>query len=242
MVNNMPASPDQPENKLTKLPELKNAPVKFIDVSHTVEKDMVTYKGIPGPLISDYRSREASRDYYADGTEFHIGKIEMIATTGTYIDSPFHRFPDGKDLSELPLDGLANLPGVCISAEQLRAIGPASFYGKNVAGKAVLVRTGWSRHWLRETYFDDPPFLTQEAAELLVKNKAALVGIDSMNIDDIHDKTRPVHTLLLRVNIPIIEHLTSLSELPEEGFRLFAVPVKIKSFGSFPVRAFAMVP
>jgi kynurenine formamidase len=213
---------------------------RFIDVSHTVEHGMVTYQGMPGPVIADYRSRESSKQFYAPGTEFHIGRIDMIANTGTYVDAPFHRFPDGKDLSELPLDALADLPGTRITADRYPAVDVESLEGKNLNGKAVLVHTGWSRHWLTESYFDNPPFLTRKAAEFLVQANVALVGIDSMNIDDIHDKSRPVHTVLLQANIPVVEHLTNLSEVPTEGFRFFAVPVKVKSFGSFPVRAFAI--
>lgn len=214
---------------------------RFIDVAHKIEHGMITYKGMPGPIISDYRSREASREHYAPGIEFHIGKIEMVANTGTYIDAPFHRYANGKDLSELPLESLADIPGVRIRADSNRAIDTETFAGKELAGKAVLVHTGWSRHWLTQKYFEDPPFLTQKAAEFLVKSKVALVGIDSMNIDDIHDKARPVHSAFLKANIPIVEHLTNLEEVPDERFRFFAVPVKIKSFGSFPVRAFAII-
>ena len=213
---------------------------RFIDLAHTVEHGMITYKGMPGPVISNYRSREMSREYFAEGTEFHIGRIELVANTGTYVDAPFHRFPTGKDLSELPLTSLADLPGVRVTADLDRAVDVQSFQSLDLAGKAVLVHTGWSRCWGREKYFDDPPFLTRDAAEFLVKSRAALVGIDSMNIDDIHDKTRPVHTVLLQADIPIIEHLTNLEKTPVEGFRFFAVPVKVKSFGSFPVRAFAI--
>lgn len=201
---------------------------------------MVTYKGMPGPVISNYRSREMSREYFAEGTEFHIGRIELVANTGTYVDAPFHRFPTGKDLSELPLASLADLPGVRITADVDRAVDVQAFQGKDLAGKAVLVHTGWSRYWRTEKYFEYPPFLTRQAAEFLVNSRAALVGIDSMNIDDIHDKSRPVHTVLLQADIPIVEHLTNLEETPVEGFRFFAVPVKVKSFGSFPVRAFAI--
>ena len=214
---------------------------RFIDLGHTVEHGMITYKGMPAPVISDYRSREASREYFAEGTEFHIGRIEMVANTGTYIDAPFHRFAGGKDLSELPLESIADVPGICLSTGPNRSIDAEVFAGKDLAGKAVLVHTGWSRHWLTESYFEDPPFLTQKAAELLVKSKVALVGIDSMNIDDIHDKARPVHTVLLKANIPIVEHLTNLGAVPGEGFRFFAVPVKVRAFGSFPVRAFAVI-
>lgn len=217
-----------------------NSGKRFIDVSHTVEHGMVTYKGMPGPVISDYRSRESSKAFYAPGTEFHIGRIEMVANTGTYLDAPFHRFPNGKDLSELPLETLADLPGVCITADQQRAVDVDSLTGSQLSGKAVLVNTKWSRYWLSDRYFEAPPFLTVKAAEFLVESGVALVGIDSMNIDDIHDKSRPVHTLLLQANIPIVEHLTNLDEVPADGFRFFAVPVKVKSFGSFPVRAFAI--
>jgi arylformamidase len=213
---------------------------RLIDVSHTVEHGMVTYKGMPGPVITDYRSRESSKEFYAPGTEFHIGRIEMVANTGTYVDAPFHRFPKGKDLSELPLDALADLPGVRITAGRDRAVDVEALKGRELAGKAVLVHTGWSRYWLSEHYFEAPPFLTTKAAEFLAESGVALVGIDSMNIDDIHDKSRPVHTILLQANIPIVEHLTNLGELPADGFRFFAVPVKVKSFGSFPVRAFAI--
>lgn len=213
---------------------------RLIDVSHTVEHGMVTYKGMPGPVISDYRSRESSKAFYAPGTEFHIGRIEMVANTGTYIDAPFHRFPKGKDLSELPLETLADLPGVRITADRQRAVDVESLTGRQLAGKAVLVHTGWSRYWLSENYFEAPPFLTLKAAEFLVESGVALVGIDSMNIDDIHDKSRPVHTVLLQANIPIVEHLTNLADVPADSFRFFAVPVKVKSFGSFPVRAFAI--
>jgi kynurenine formamidase len=213
---------------------------RLIDVSHTVEHGMVTYKGMPGPVITDYRSRESSKEFYAPGTEFHIGRIEMVANTGTYVDAPFHRFPKGKDLSELPLDALADLPGVRITADRDRAVDVEALKGRELAGKAVLVHTGWSRYWLSEHYFEAPPFLTTKAAEFLAESGVALVGIDSMNIDDIHDKSRPVHTILLQANIPIVEHLTNLGELPADGFRFFAVPVKVKSFGSFPVRAFAI--
>lgn len=223
-----------------KLPTSAAPDRRFIDVSHTVEHGMVTYQGMPGPVIADYRSRESSKEFYAPGTEFHIGRIDMIANTGTYVDAPFHRFPNGKDLSELPLDALADLPGIRITTDRYPAVDMESLGGRDLTGKAVLVHTGWSRHWLTESYFDNPPFLTRKAAEFLVQTNVALVGIDSMNIDDIHDKSRPVHTVLLQANIPIVEHLTNLSEVPSEGFRFFAVPVKVKSFGSFPVRAFAI--
>jgi arylformamidase len=214
---------------------------RFIDLGHTVEHGLVTYKGLPPPSVTDYMTREESRQHYAHGTEFHIGRIEMVGNTGTYVDSPFHRYSNGNDLSELPLESLADLPGILINGSCVLPNNPDLFEGKDLAGKAVLIHTGWSRYWHTERYFDDPPFLTRKSAEVLVKSKAALVGIDSMNIDDIHDKSRPVHTILLKANIPIVEHLNNLEELPTEDFRFFAVPVKVKSFGTFPVRAFAIV-
>jgi arylformamidase len=216
---------------------------QLIDVSHTVEDGMITYKGLPAPIICDYLSREASRRLYAEGTEFQIGKIEMVANTGTYLDSPFHRFADGKDLAALDLSTLADLDCVVVrvAGRSERAIRPEVFAGLELAGKAVLVHTGWDRHWRSAQYFEDHPFLTADAAQLLVNTGATLVGIDSYNIDDTADGRRPVHTALLGADIPIVEHLCGLEHLPDHGARFFAVPVKVKGFGTFPVRAFAMV-
>lgn len=216
---------------------------RLIDLSHTVEDGMITYKGLPTPVICDYLTREASREIYAEGTQFHIGKIEMVANTGTYLDSPFHRYPDGADLSELPLSSLANLDAVVVRASQnsRRAIDQTFFEGIDLAGKAVLVETGWDRHWRTDRYFEGHPFLTADAAHYLVHSRAALVGIDSLNIDDTADLSRPVHSALLAAQIPIIEHLCNLSALPGRGFKFFAVPVKVKNFGTFPVRAFAVL-
>lgn len=221
---------------------MKSIEHQFIELSHTVEDGMITYRGLPGPLISEYLSREESRSHYAEGTEFHIGKIEMVANTGTYIDSPFHRFASGSDLAALPLSSIANLDGVAIriSTQSTRAIGRNAFMDMNIRGKAVLVHTGWDVHWRTEGYFDGYPFLTADAAHWLAQAGAALVGIDSLNIDDNLDGTRPVHTTLLSANIPIIEHMCNLGSLPDQGFRFFAVPAKVKGLGSFPVRAFAL--
>jgi kynurenine formamidase len=214
----------------------------LIDVSHPVEEGLITYKGLPAPLICDYLSREDSRKHYAPGTEFHIGKIEMVANTGTYVDSPFHRYADGKDLSQLPLSSLANLNGVVVRKKhQVRAIDKSAFGGVDVRGKAVLIQTGWDEHWKTDRYFQGHPFLTKEAAEHLVRSGATLVGIDSLNIDSTDDPARPVHSILLGADIPIVEHLCNLGSLPDAGFRFFAVPVMIRKFGSFPVRAFAIV-
>ncbi|HEY8496426.1 MAG TPA: cyclase family protein [Limnochordales bacterium] len=218
---------------------------RLIDLSHVVEAGMPTYPGLPGPVISDHLSREASRAHYAEGTTFHIGKIEMVGNTGTYIDSPFHRWADGPDLAALALEQVADLEGLVFRADpSRRAIGPELFAPAGtdgVRGKAVLVHTGWSRHWGTDAYFHGHPFLTQDAAQWLADAGVALVGIDSLNIDDTADGRRPVHSILLRAGIPIVEHLCRLEELPDAGFRFHAVPVKVRGFSSFPVRAYAIV-
>jgi len=219
-----------------------STPRTLIDLSHTVSHGLVTYKGLPAPIICDYLTREASRKLYAPGTEFQIGKIEMVANTGTYLDSPFHRFADGKDLSQLDLTKLADLSAIRISAPDRQAIDVSSFSAQpDLHGKAVLVETGWSRHWNTPQYYEGHPFLTEGAARYLADAGVALVGIDSHNIDDIQDLRRPVHTILLQNEVPIVEHMTNLAALPRSGFRFFAVPVKVRGFGTFPVRAFAMV-
>lgn len=217
---------------------------RLIDLSHVVEHGMVTYPGLPAPSIKDYLSREESKKLYSAGTEFQIGIIEMAANTGTYIDSPFHRFADGDDLAEVPLEKLADLRGVVVrtGGESGRDIHLGDREPELFKGKAVLIHTGWSRHWTTEQYFDGYPYLTRTAAEFLRDSGAVLVGIDSINIDDNRDGTRPVHTILLEARIPIVEHLTNLDQVPKQGFRFFATPVKVRDFGSFPVRAFARLP
>jgi kynurenine formamidase len=204
---------------------------------------LITYKGLPAPLICDFLSREASRSHYAAGTEFHIGQIEMVANTGTYIDAPFHRYEDGRDIAELPLSSLVNLEGIVIRATERngRTVPHSLFQNKPLSGKAILVQTGWDVHWQTEQYFEDHPYLSEETANFLVQAGAALVGIDSLNIDDTRDGRRPVHTILLGNQIPIVEHLCHLEQLPDEGFRFFTAPVKVKGLGSFPVRAYGIV-
>lgn len=215
---------------------------RLIDLSHEVEHGMITYKGLPAPIICDYLSREESRSHYAAGTEFMIGKIEMVANTGTYVDSPFHRFADGIDLSELPLESLADLEGIVVhTKDEGRAISAQAFRGLDLQGKAVLIHTGWARHWRTDQYFEGHPFLSRDAAELLAESRAAFVGIDTYNIDDITDGTRPAHTILLGNRIPICEHMCGLENLPDHGFRFHAAPVKVKAFGTFPVRAYAVL-
>ena len=214
---------------------------ELIDVCHSVEDGMVTYKGLPPPVITDHLSREASRNIYAPGTEFHIGKIEMVANTGTYLDTPFHRYARGRDLAGLDLYSIANVEGLVVRSAE-KEITPDAFSGLEVKDKAVLVHTGWDKHWRTEEYTSgNHPFLTAEAATYLAKNGATLVGIDSYNIDSTTDASRPVHSILLGHDIPIVEHLCGLNELPNTGFKFFAIPVKIKQFGTFPVRAFALV-
>lgn len=212
-----------------------------IDLSHTIEHGMVTYRGLPAPLMCDFLSRQASRSHYTADTEFQIGRIDMVGNTGTYLDSPFHRYPDGKDLSDLPLSSLAGLDGVLASCDAPR-ISKEAFSGLDLRGKAVLIHTGWDRHWRTDAYFEGHPFLTADAALFLQENGVKLVGIDSYNIDDTHDGRRPAHSILLGNDIPIVEHMTGLAQLPESGFSFFAVPPKIRAFGTFPVRAFAMLP
>jgi kynurenine formamidase len=214
--------------------------MKLIDLSHTVEHGMVTYKGLPAPIVCDFLSRERSREFYARGTEFHIGRIDMVANTGTYVDSPFHRFANGKDLAQLPLESLAQLDAIVVDAAG-RATGPEAFRRLDLRGKAVLVRTGWDRHWRTDAYFEGHPFLTRAAAAHLAQQGAALVGIDSYNIDDTDDGSRPVHTILLGAGIPICEHLCNLASLPAGHLTFSAVPVKVAGFGTFPVRAYAAV-
>ena len=217
-------------------------PNKLIDLSHEVEHGMITYKGLPAPIICDFLSREDSHKIYAEGTEFQIGKIELVANTGTYVDSPFHRFADGMDLSELPLESLADLEAIRIDVREYgRAIPARAFDGVEISDKAILIHTGWSRHWRTDQYFEGHPFLTREAAQCLVDAGAAFVGIDTFNIDDTSDGTRPAHTILLGNRIPICEHMCGLESLPMSGFRFHAAPVKVKAFGTFPVRAYAVL-
>jgi len=216
---------------------------EIIDLSHVIEEGMTTYKGLPGPHICDFWERESTAASYDDGSTFQIGRIDMVANTGTYLDSPFHRYADGADLSELKLASLADLAGIVVRRpwENGIEIGADAFEGRDVAGKAVLVHTGWDRNWRTEAYFGEHPYLTAEAADWLADNGAALVGIDSCNIDNMHVRARPVHTRLLGADIPICEHMTGLGSLPDEGFRLSAVPPKVKGMGTFPVRAYAVL-
>jgi arylformamidase len=215
----------------------------LVDLSHTIRDGLVTYPGLPAPRISDHLSREASRASYAPGTEFQIARIEMVANTGTYLDSPAHRWADGADLSGLALESIADLPGVVVDlAAGSRAFGASDLPSGGLTGCAVLLRTGWSARFGTRGYFEPHPHLAADAAEALVQRGAALVGIDSLNIDDTSGGERPAHSVLLRAGIPIVEHLTNLAALPARGFRFFAVPPRVAGMGTFPVRAFALLP
>jgi kynurenine formamidase len=215
---------------------------RLVDLSHAVSHGLVTYPGLPAPVVSEHLTREASRGRYAPGTEFRIGRIEMVGNTGTYLDAPSHRFGEGTDLAGLPLESLADLPGAVVDVlAGARRIGPAALPARELRGFAVLFRTGWSRHFGKPEYGAGHPYVSAELARELVKREVALVGIDSLNIDDTEDGTRPVHTTLLAAQIPIVEHLANLDALPKTGFRFFAVPVKVRGMDTFPVRAFARI-
>ena len=223
-----------------------NAPknhADLIELSHTIEHGLVTYKGLPAPIVCDYLSREQSRTIYEAGTEFQIGKIEMVTNTGTYLDCPFHRYERGKDLSEIPLEAFTDLEGIVIRADyrQGLAVDVAHFQAKELRGRAVLVHTGWDAHWNTELYYENHPHLTADAANYLQQCGVKLVGIDATNIDNTQGKARPVHTTLLRHEILIVEHLCNLDRLPDDGFTFTATPPKFKGIGTFPVRAFAKV-
>jgi arylformamidase len=215
----------------------------LIDLSHTIENGLVTYKGLPAPIICDYLSREDSKSIYEEGTTFQIGKIEMVSNTGTYIDCPFHRFENGKDLSEVGLESFAELEGIVIRipyAETLK-ITAELLMNHDVRDRAVLIHTGWDMHWNTDSYYEKHPYLTKDAAEYLRDSGAKLVGIDSHNIDNVEGKSRPVHTTLLGAEILIVEHLCNLSTLPGKGFKFSAIPPKFKGVGTFPVRAMARI-
>lgn len=214
---------------------------RFIDLSHTIEDGLVTYKGLPGPIICDYLSREKAKEYYDDGSEFQIGKLEMVTNTGTYLDCPFHRFENGKDLSEIEIESFAEIEAIVIKVHysETLQIDESHFKGYDLKDKAVLVFTGWDKFWNTEKYYENHPYLTKQAAEYLKENNVKLVGIDSHNIDDTSEKSRPVHAVLLGNEILIVEHLCNLEALPLSGFLFSAIPPKFKGVGTFPVRAMA---
>jgi arylformamidase len=214
----------------------------IVDLSHALEDGTITYPGLPAPVISDHLSREASRQRYAPGYEFQIGRIDMVANTGTYLDTPFHRYPDGHDLAGLDPARVVGVPGIVVDAGGDQEIPAALLDGLDLAGHAVLFRTGWDRHWGTERYGEpDHPYLGVAAAERLAEGGAAVVGIDSVNIDGTRTGERPIHSVLLAAGVPIIEHLTGLGQIDGRPFTLVAVPPAIRGMGTFPVRALAVI-
>ena len=235
-----PISSGEPADAPSDAP--RSGPRRLIELSHQIHHGMVTYPGLPGPEISDYLAREASPARYGPGTAFHIGRISMVANTGTYLDSPFHRFAGGTDVAGLPLHSVADLDGVVVrTGAGRRAIDRDVLASYDVRGRAVLVHTGWDRYWATERYGTGNPFLTAAAADWLVEQQAGLVGIDSVNIDDTSGPSRPVHTALLAAGIPIVEHLCGLDQLPPSGFRFHAAPPRVVGIGTFPIRAYAVL-
>ena len=216
----------------------------LVDLSHAIVDGMVTVPSLPPPVIDEFLTRETSRARYAPGTEFSIGRITMIANTGTYLDTPFHRYADGFDLSGLDLERVLDIDAVLIDLPSgAQSFDADSFKGRNLRAKAVLLRTGWDRHWGTEAYGNgEHPFLAREGATALVEAGVAIVGIDGQNIDSTSDPERPAHTILLRAGIPIVEHLTGMSELPETGCRFTAAPPRVVGMGTWPVRAYAVLP
>ncbi len=217
---------------------------RIIDLSQTIFSGLVTYPGLPAPAITPHLTREESKSHYAPGTEFAIDTITMVGNTGTYLDSPFHRYSDGDDLSEVDLDNLVGLPAEVFHLTDMKGRGiPAEiFFDRELTGTAVLLHTGWDRHFGTEQYGKDAPFLTESGARYLAEVGVKLVGIDSVNIDNTQSGgERPAHSILLRAGILVVEHLTCLDQLPIHGARFTAVPPKVKHFGTFPVRAFAEI-
>ncbi|GAA3955521.1 cyclase family protein [Actinoplanes auranticolor] len=227
------------------IPAVEAAPRRWVELSHVITEGLITLPGLPAPEFAPHLTREASRAVYAPGTEFAIDLITMVGNTGTYLDSPFHRYPDGTDLAGLPLERLADLPAVVVrtAGSGVRTVDVDALEGLEVAGRAVLLHTGGDVHWATPQYVVDAPHLSGAGAQWLVDHGAALVGIDAANIDAMTSAgERPAHTLLLAAGIPIVEHLTGLAELPPTGARFTAAPPRVSAFGTFPVRAYASVP
>ena len=216
---------------------------RYVDLSHPIKHGMTTYPGLPGPKISTYISREESAQSLDSGVSFHMGRIEMVVNTGTYLDAPYHFHTDGTDVAQLPLERLVDVLTVVIRASGRTAIGPEVLDNPSeLWGNAVLVHTGWSRHWGTPAYLSGSPYLTRDFAEAMVETNIALLGVDALNVDNVEDLTRPVHYTMLGNGIPLIEHLTNLNQLPDHGARLTALPAPVHGVGSFPVRAVAMLP
>jgi kynurenine formamidase len=216
---------------------------RYVDLSHPIEHEMTTYPGLPGPAISTYISRAESAQRLGSGVSYHIGRIEMVVNSGTYVDAPYHFYADGADVAQLPLERLVGVLVVVIRASGRTAIGPEMIDNPGeLWGKAVLVHTGWSRYWGTAAYLSGSPYLTRDFAEVMVEANIAVLGVDALNVDNVEDLTRPVHHTLLGNGIPLIEHLTNLNQLPDHGARLTALPAPVRGVGSFPVRAVAVLP
>jgi arylformamidase len=216
---------------------------RIIDLSHPIREGMITYPGLPGPEMTDHLTRARAEEAYGPGVTFHIGRISMVANTGTYLDTPFHRYADGDDLAAIAVSRLVDLEGIVVrvTGATNRAVDAPQLAPYEVAGRAVLLHTGWDRTWGTPEYGRANPHVTEAATRWLVEHEPALVGIDSVNIDDVDDRTRPAHSGLLAVGIPIVEHLRGLDRLPPSGFRFHAAPPAVERFGTFPVRAYAVI-
>ncbi len=218
---------------------------QLVDLSHTISAGLVTYPGIPAPTVHPHLTREESRSYYAEGTEFAIDVITLAGNTGTYLDTPYHRYAGGADLADLDLETLVDLPIELfrLTDATQRGIPAEVFYDREVHGTAVLLHTGWDQHFGTAVYATGAPYLTGDAAAYLIEAGAVLVGIDSINIDDAEtSRERPAHTQLLAAGVHVVEHLTNLAAVPPRGARFTAVPPRIRGFGTFPVRAYARLP
>jgi arylformamidase len=217
---------------------------RLIDLSHVIREGLITYPGLPAPAFTPHLTREDSVGHYAPGTQFAMDIVTMIGNTGTYLDSPWHRYEGGTDLAGLSLETLVDLPTEVFSLSDRaeRGIPASTFEGRDLAGKAVLLHTGWDRHFGTLAYATGAPYLSSDGVDHLLERGVVLVGIDSLNIDDTEGTgERPAHSGLLAAGIHVVEHLTNLGELPPSGARFTAVPPRIEGFGTFPVRAFAAV-
>ena len=216
----------------------------LVELSHVIRAGMITYPGLPGPEITPHLTREESRGRYSPGTEFAIGRISLVGNTGTYLDSPYHRYPGGADLAAVPLERTADLPAVVVrvTGTRQRGIDVGALAALDVRGVAVLLHTGDDARFGSPAYAEGAHFLTEAGAAWLAGQEPALVGIDSVNIDAAADGRRPAHSLLLAAGIPVVEHLTGLAQLPPAGSWFTAAPLRIEGFGTIPVRAFARLP
>jgi arylformamidase len=219
--------------------------MRIIELSHPIEPGMPTYPGLPEPEWSTFTSREASAQRLGTGVSFDIGALSIVANTGTYVDTPWHYHEGMADLATMPADRLVDVPIVVVAVPGGGPIGPEALGEPGrLSGAAVLLHTGWSKHWGSAEYTAEgrTPHLTAGAVLALLQARPALVGLDAHNVDDTRDPTRPAHHGLLRAGIPILEHLTGLDAVPETGARLTALPPPIRGLGSFPVRAVAVLP